>query len=714
MAAAFLAVAIFERDIMKKKIIIAVAIFLIIGVGVLAALIFNNKNNSSHTKKEVVEENKLPQMSALYKNNNIGELNGYTMEMEQKSVRDVIIPAMTGKEVKMMISTRGNNVKAINYEITAISDGRLIDGGEIQSIEKKDKYIEFSFNTSAILEPRDEYFIKFIVSTDSYKAINYYARIMVVEEDFVADQIDFAKDFSEKTFNEDDARKLALYLEVDNNQANDNLGQTTIRSNYSMLVWSTIDPEKITDTSITLKDICIKDSGQAATYTMNYQIKATNGEKIEETYNVSETITVWTCAGKLYVLAYDRELNQVWEVTKQNVGNGFIDLGIQNQTEIDFVESPNQQYLAYALNGSVYVMDLLEKKITTVNHLKADTSKVLEETKAKAISVDDKGNVNYMVYGYSRHKAHTGKNGIAIFRYDREKNIANELTFIQCTTSAMMLEEQMKNLCYIGDGTLYIMLDNTVYYVNLETKEWGTLVANLEDGSFAISKDNKLLAYNTEGKVRGSSSITIVNLTNGEKNVIEAGSDEITVCGYTGRNLVYGLGDKTKNTKFFPMYKLMIVDDALKEIKTYEPNNILIREVEITDTVIHMKRYKNGKNISDDQLLDNTENILPAAKSSYYLDNVKQRELALSFTNNLNPDLELQIIKDVEVKTDVNTEVQAAFEEITEMQYYVYGYGKFQGIYKDKQQAIKMAREVYGLVTDNNGEKVWTLEENYD
>lgn len=699
---------------MKKKIIIVITIFLILGIGVASALVFNNSSEEEKKQTETIQVAKLPTLQAIYNKQVIGTIDGYTMDMNQQFLRDVIIPTSSAKEVSMVLETNKNEVKSIQYEISAMEDGRLIDGGEIAEFKENNGKINFSYRTSTILEPRKEFFIKFIVSTKQHKTINYYARTMVVEEEFVTEQIAFAKDFSDRTFDEDKAKKLALYLETDSKLANDNLGQTTIKSNYSMLVWSTIDPIKTTDTSITIKEICIKDSGQAATYTMNYQITATNEDKRGETYNVAETITVWTCAGKLYVLAYDREVNQVWEANANNVGDSFIDLGIQNQTEIDFVESENQQHLAYALNGSVYVLDATKKQIKPLYELKAQNSEELNNTKAKAINVDDKGNVNYMVYGYSKVAEHAGKNGISIMHYDNETKNTTELVFIPCPNPASILDKQMSKLCYIGDGTLYLMLDKSVYYANLETKEWGTLIKDMEEGSYAVSDDGTVLAYNTNGRVRGSSSITIVNLANGQKDTIEAGTDEIAVCGYTGENLVYGLGKKEENVKFFPIYKLVILDSALKEVKTYEQKNVLIKEVEITDAIIHMKRWKNGKDIDDDQLLDNTESKIPMAKSSYYLDNVKQRELAISFTNNLDVGVKLGIASQANAIYNRYSEMEATFEPISETQYYVYGYGKFQGVYENKNDAIKAARDVYGLVTNANGEKIWTLEENYN
>lgn len=704
---------------MKKKAIIVVLILLVIGILVTVGVVFNKSQQGSDNedKQAVYETDMIPQLSVYYGKEKIGEIDGYTMEMEEKFTRDVIIPVAVNRQVPMEINVNDNKIDNIAYEIKSTDDKRLIDGGEITGWEEQRGKISFNYTASAILTPGIEYFFKVKLTSDKHDEIYYYARIMTSNEDFVQGQIEFAKNFSDSTFDTEKATNLAAYLEPDSSLANDNLGRISIKNNYSMMTWSTIRPEKITDTEITAKDFCIKDSGEAGTYTMTYQIKAANGQKVEETYNVSETITVWTFAGKQYVLAYNREVNQVWEANSNNVGNAFIDLGIQNQTNIEHVESENKQFMAYAINGDVYVVDVIQKKIVTVYKLGAADSDTLYKTRAKVIKTDDEGNVDYMIYGYSLSEQHMGENGISIMKYNSEKNESVESAFIPCTASAAVLEKQLSNLCHVGDGALYIMLENTVYFANLKTKEWGIIMADMEDGSYAISEEGTVFAYNTSGNNADSNSITVVDLTNGNKNVIEAGEgNRITVCGYTGSNLVYGLGyaDAVDESKFLPMYKLEIVDKDLNEIKSYSKNKVIITEVEITDTIINIKRQKNGKTIADDQLLDNTEETSVIATTSYYLDTVKQKELAISFTNNMDANLELQIVEQGKVTFDDRVKVKAAFEEVSEKRYYVYGYGRLQGIYSDKNTAEKAARDAYGLVTDKTGKKIWVFEENYE
>lgn len=704
---------------MKKKAIIVISILLIIGIAVTVGLAFNKRQQSSNneSEEEVVKTDRIPQLSAYYGNEKIGDVDGYTMAMEEQFTRDVIIPVAASRQVPMVINVNDNKIKSIAYEIESVEDKRLIDSGEITGWEEKDGKISFTYVASAILDVGTEYFFKITIKSDKYDEVYYYTRIMTSDEDFVQAQIKFAKDFSSRTFDTEKATKLALYLEPDANLANDNLGKITLNNNYSMLTWSTLEPEKVTDTEITAKDFCIKDSGEAGTYTMTYQIKATNGQKVEEIYNIAETITVWTFAGKQYVLAYNREVNQVWEANANNVGSSFIDLGIQNRTDIEHVESENQQFMAYAINGDVYVVDVLQKKITTIYKLNATDSDTLYKTRAKVIKVNDSGNVDYMIYGYSPSHQHIGKNGISIMEYNSQKNESVESAFIPCTASAAVLENQLSNLCHVGDGTLYIMLENTIYFANLKTKEWGVLMAGMESGSYAISDDGTVIAYNTTGRKNDSDSITVVDLSTGNKNVIEAGTgNKITVCGYTGSNLVYGVGNASDIEKynFFPMYKLQIVDKQLNEIKSYAKDKVIITDVEITDTIINIKRQKKGKAISDDQLLDNTEDTEVIATSSYYLDSTKQKELAISFTNNLDANLELQVIEQGKVTFDNRVEVKAEFEKSAQTRYYVYGYGRLQGIYADKNAATKAARNVCGLVTNENGLKIWVFEENYE
>ncbi len=703
---------------MKKKIIIvALILFIVIGA-VAAATVYNREHKEPVTTTETASyKGKFPQVNSYYNKEQVGKLLGYVSEQQSATNRNDIIPVSSKRVVPLCVNPKKNEVTHISYEIKSLEDERLLDSGDISKTKTKKGVISFDYPVSTILQMGEEYSFCLILETKEFEKIYYYARIMVVDEDFVAAQMKFAKEFSDKTYNSQAAKGLIAFIEPDPNLPNDSFGETTIQSSYSMLTWNAMTPKKIGKTTISAKEFCIKETGEAGTYTMNYQIQSVNAQKVKEKYNVAETITVWTCAGKQYVLAYDREVNQIWTADENNIGNSFIDLGIQNTDKIEHVESPDKNEIAFGINGDVYVMDLTTKEVTPIYRFNADNSSELYQTRVKVLNVSDKGDVDFIIYGYSPSEEHVGKNGISIMHFDKKAKETKEKVFMVCGVSAAIMEKELQELFHIGDGTVYLKLGKSIYYANTQTKETGVLVDGLEDNSFAINKDGSMLVYNTNGK-EYDKGITIVDLNNGQMNTIDAGEGRvIKVCGYTGENLVYGLAkeeDTQKGYKYFPMNMVKIVDPHYNEIKSYYQEKVFITDVEITETIINMKRVRKGKAIDDDQLLFNSEEQITAAYPSYWTDDIKMKEIAISFTNHLDANVELNVLKPATVSFDTGVEVGTSMTYDLKNKRYVYGYGRLQGIFSSESKAEKLAREVYGLVTNEKGQKTWVFEEHYE
>ena len=701
-----------------KSIIVTIIIVIFIAIVVVGIMTrcSNSKDQSGSSSSNAITE-KLPKITSTYNGKNTGSIYGYTNTLQENVERNTIVIIKPDRTTTFKVDENGNSIRSIKYEIKSTDDDRLVDHGKIKEMLGSGKDASFDFKANGIMQVGVEYRIKFVITTDKYDAINYYARTIIADKEFVDDQIKFAKKFSDRTFTETEISSLANYLETDSKiQSNDNLGQVTLNSSYTMLVWSSLKAEKITKTKVTAKECTIKKTGEATTYTLTYQIKAQNAEKLIEKYNVWETITVFSYAGKQYVTGYDREVNQIWKANKNNIGASFIDLGIQNYDKVEHIESENKEYITYAINGDVYAMNVTNRKFYQIYKMGAKSSEDLEMTKSKVVNIDNKGNVDYMIYGYSPADNHKGRNGISIMSYDMKSNSSKEQVFIPCKSTAELLDNQLKTLCHVGDRTLYIMLDDTIYYANLKTQEWGRVVQNLDPHSYAVSDDGQLLAYNKTGSRDNSSSIIILDLNNGKKRSLDAEAGEkISVCGFTGRSLIYGTA-KDKDIKkydFFPMYKLAIVDDGLREQKEYKKKKIFIKGIVLKDGIINIKRWKKGKDIDDDQLLDNTEEVIPVVTFGYYNDDIKMKEEVLSFTNKLPADKRTKVYSFGDVKFTNGAEIEANLEKRKGDVFYVYGYGKLQDVESDKKDAIDLAKRVYGLVLDKYGKKIWTKEEHY-
>lgn len=704
---------------MKKKVIIAVVIVLILALAIVIAVRFNGSEKNTETKKQTeASTDAVPEVLAYYGNELIGRIEGYTMEMNISHMRDVIIPINSARQVPLKIQTKKNKIQKISYEVYDLLKDNLVDSGDVTADLKNvgKGVVSASYVASPIMEKGKEYSLKLIMDTDRHKQVYYYTRIMIMDKDDVIDgQLKFVKKLSDDTFSEEKGLKLQAYLEPDSRYSNDDLGEVTIRNILKMILWGSMNNvERVGNVEISIKDIHIKETGESVTYTLLYRVRSKNAQKKEEWYNIAETITAWNYSGKTYVLAYNREMNQIWEVNKNNVGNAFIDFGIQKQKEVNHVESDNGKNLAWDINGEVYSINTESKKVQTIFTRKVQNADKLYKTKARVMKVDDDGNVEYMIYGYSPSDKHIGENGIFIMKYNVSKNESTEVVFIPTDKEAQVLEQQMSELCYEGDKTVYIMLDNTIYFANMKTKEFGVLAGRFQDGACVVNDKGNMVAYNTDCTLNNSDSITIVNLTNGSKKEISGNGKKITVCGYTGENLVYGLADSSVDKyKRFPITELKIVDKDFKEVKQYSQNNVVLSNIEVTDSVISFKRWKKGKAIEDDQLLNNTEEKTVTAKSSYYMDDIKMKELALSFVNNLASDTEFNFIKRGTVVFDKDAEISADFNNSEGERYFVYGHGRLIGVYDDKNAAINVAKDNYGLICNNSGSKIWTFEDNY-
>ena len=700
-----------------KNIIISVILVIFVAIVVVGILTrCSNSGDKDSSSSNAVTDN-VPKMIATYGNTNAGNIYGYTNELQENVERSTIVIIKPDRKTTFKVNENGDTIRSIEYEIKSTDDDRLVDHGKIKEMRGSGKNASFDFKANAIMQTGIEYRLKFIVGTDKHDKVYYYARAIIANNEFVEKQMKFAKTFSDRTFTETERSDLMNYLETNPKlQSNDNLGKVTINSSYTMLLWGALAAEKTTKTSIAIKECTMKDTGPATTFTMTYQVKAKNAEKVTEKYNVWETITVFSYEGKEYVTGYDREVNQIWEAKNNNLGAAFIDLGIQNYDFIEHVESANKRYIAFAINGDVYVQNVENRQFYQVYKMGAKSSEELEMTKTKVVDIDNKGNVDYMIYGYSPADNHKGRNGISIMSYNLKSNSSKEQVFIPVKSTAELLDNQLKTLCHVGDRTLYIMLDDTIYYANLKTQEWGKVVEHLDHNSYAVSDDGKYLAYNKSTKQAGSKSIIILDLNSGEKRNIDVeDGEQISVLGFSGQSMIYGIAkDKdVKKNGFFSMNKLVIVDYGLREQKSYSKANVFIKGIDIKDGIINIKRWKKGKNIDDDQLLDNTEETAQVATFSYYDDDLKMREEVLSFTNKLPVDRNTKINPLGKVEFGDSTEIEASLEKRKGDVFYVYGFGKLQSVEGDKKEAINKAKRVYGLVVNKFGKKIWTKEEHY-
>ena len=114
---------------MNKKIIKPLVL---VGVFIVSILIFNiSMNRVNEDLTTSMSEASLPVMSFYYGENQINELHGYVSKMDERVMRDSIIPIDSSRILPMEIATYGISVDKIHYEIRSMDGERLVAEADV-------------------------------------------------------------------------------------------------------------------------------------------------------------------------------------------------------------------------------------------------------------------------------------------------------------------------------------------------------------------------------------------------------------------------------------------------------------------------------------------------------------------------------------------------------------------------------------------------------
>lgn len=703
---------------MKKRYVTAIIILGILVFLCIVSVIVqeNTARQASSTDVGTVSDITVPELGLYCGEYQIAELTGYAMKMDSFYMRDNLAVIEDGS-VHALINTNGVTIKDISYQVREIDGEGLLDDNTINDFEENENVIDFYIDITDVVKQGEEYILEIALKTEGQDEIYYYSRITEPNENLIEDQAEFALEFNRLTFMHEDATDLYYYLESDSSFDNTNLGYVTLNANFDQLTWGSLDPEQVEDPKIDLKEINVLDAGSAATFELTYKIKT--GEEGEEVYyNVTEDITVWTYYSSMHVLAYERTVEEIFEASDSTVTYNRIYMGIHEDTDLDYVQDEESTYLVFASGSSLWSVDTSSK---SVNRVFNTDSEDFSDYKIEPISVDEDGNIQFAVIGYVTYGEHIGKSGIGIYSYDHESDEVEENVFIPYSRPYQTLKEEIGDLYYINDGVLYMMLYDSLQYVNMTTKEYGTLIDGLSSGNYAVSLSQNAIAYNTDKTIYDSGSITILNLDTLNEHIIEAGENKkIRVLGYSGDNLVYGIAKESKITAdedgntVFAMSKINIMGSDYEIIKSYSKKKVYVTDVEISDAMINLKRISGGEEISDDQLIDNTEKITSIIEVSYLIDDTKKRVMTLVFETSMSSSTELAVTNTDKCETKGSNELNIELEQNDADIYYIYGLGKLRMITDNLTEAKTIARDEKGTVIDKSGQKVWVFEEHYN
>lgn len=697
---------------MKKKRLIKAGI--LAGVFLIAIIVSSLLTNRGTADLTVdLSQPTLPRISFTVQGKNVNALAGHVDEMDITAMRDTITPMEENGTLQMAVDADGNEIQAIHYEVYSLDGVDIYKKDEVKDLS--DNTIQLDLN-GALAEEVSEAVLKVILKVDN-KDVYFYTRIERPDDLAVGECLNFAEDIHTKTFDKKNASELGEYLEPNEEGDNTTFQTVTIHSSSSQLTWGNLAPEISSDV-----EWSIKESNSVYTSLLaKYQVTCMGDNEEVETYNIKEFFRVRYSGDELYLLDYNRSMNQVFNGNKKVLNENGILLGITS-SDVPYETNKNGTIVSFVQERDLWTYNQAADELSLVfsfaNKEGHDVRSRYDQHEVRIISVEDNGSTAFAVYGYMNRGEHEGEVGVDVYYFDIDKNAVEEKAFIPSNKSFAIAEDELGKMVYYSHERqmLFVLAGGKLYQVDLEKNKQEVLAENLQEGQYTASDDGHLLAYQTNGSLEKATEIRVLNLKSGKETTVEAKDGEtIRPLGFVASDFVYGRqrpadkGRTVAGEELLPMYELEIRDSKNKVVKTYSVEETYISDIFIEENLVTLNRVtKSGDTYTgtnQDYISNNEVRKESNITLESYSTDLKQKQMRLTYADGIE-DQSPKILRPKQVMLE--KAVTIAFDgKVKSDKYYVYGMGDLIEIYDKAAYAIQKAEQVSGVVISSEQSYIW-------
>ena len=644
----------------------------------------------------------------------INPLHGYTTEMEGNYLRGPITPLMANRSVTFRADLYDAVIAKVSYEVRPLDMSRLIEETEVSDFTYEGDVIYATATLKDLIEDDTEYMLIIKLTTSGGSVIRYYARVINRAELYLSEKMEFVRDFSDRTMDKEAAESIKKYMETNADGDNSSYAYVNIHSNFNQLTWGELEPVLITGKDMEILEI----DETTASIMLNYQV-----EIMSETHNVSEFFRLQR-GKRMYLMEYERIMDQVFDADKNVVVNGKILHGMINEKP-EGIENDAGTIYAFVQQNALYSYNTSSNTMARLFAF-ADKDNNDERTRYNAHSIkpmmiDGVGNIWFIVYGYMNRGINEGKVGVALYYYDCALNTIEEELFIPYTKSYEMLSVEVNNLAYISSrNRFYIFLDGGVYAINITDRESEIMQASISETGFYSSDDESIIAWQTGDSVVDFTQIQLFKLNSMTPYTIPSGAGEVVIpLGFMDNDVIYGAArvsdvtnDYTGKT-IIPMYSVRIQDQNGNTLKDYHQDGVYVLGVEKSDNLLILSRATKEPDsgellpIEDDQIVNNkTQTTLKNKLSSVVTEKTETTYQTVLYKGGDGEKSSVKVTNPKEVVFEGSRDVSIKDDD-TLKRYYVYAKGKIAGIYSSASEAVEIAGDLYGVVTNKQMAYVW-------
>ena len=598
-----------------KKLIINIAIIIVVFfISLFVAGSIINQGTTDMTME--MGKATFPVVTVQFNGIEMNPMHGYRKEMKTNLMRESITPLMNGRKISLQIDRFGAEIRSMAFEVRSVDGERLIENTQIPEWKEQDDGTLFvTLELKDLIDMNQEYELILLITPASGETIRYYTRIISQEDYHVTDKLEFVKDFTIKTFDKEAARSLTKYLESNSSGDNTNLGKVTIHSSFDQITYAGLPITAKTDPQITIREI----DEQTGSFVTDFYVTTSDAET-ENLYHVQEYYRLRYTSDRIYLLNYERTMDQVFRENGNVYANNKIMLGI-TADEIQMEESDDGNILAFVSGNRLFSYNTVDNKMAYLfgfyDKDNKDTRTFYNMHRIKILDVSEGGNITFLVYGYMNRGRHEGEVGISAFYYDSTVNTIEELVYIPSEEPQDVIIEKVNRLSYINrDGILYLMDNQHIYGINFTERTYEMVADHLHYNGYVISDSNRMIAWQEGDSLENSQTVVLMNLNTGVQKRIEAkASETIVPIGFIEEDLIYGIVNKNDivtdyaRETVLPMYCVKIENENEGVLMTYEQENVYVLSGSVNQNQITLQRVSKSEDgtyveIAEDQIVD--------------------------------------------------------------------------------------------------------------
>lgn len=689
------------------KPIVLVVIF--ISALITFSMLMNKENKDQTT---TMDSASLPVMQFVYEDMKLNELHGYTQEMDMLSMRDGLLPLDDSRQMQVEITTYGNKIENISYKIRSMNSARLLVEVENAEFSAGEDIVDCTIQLPSLFEDNVEYNMEITLDIGD-RNVHYYTRIVHATDCYIDETLAFANQFHQYTFREDADTFIPTYMDPATGDAT-TLSYVDLSCTLKQITWGNFEGVKLTEPVVSLKEI----GTSYNVITFNYIITNIGEGGQIEYYNVEEYYRLRQTNTRMYVLNFERTMNQIFS-SENNFfnGNAQLLLGIRDN-DVEYKGNDSGDCIAFVQEGDLWCYDAVNNTISEVFSFRSpegmNSRENWDQHDIKIVRVDEAGSISFLVYGYMNSGIHEGSVGVGVYYYDALDHTVEEEVFICSDKSYEVLKAELGKLMYVNEQKqLYIMLNDTVYKMDLTTFDAEILVENGDEDCFAVSESGRYFAWVEPSEKNSSDNIVLEDLKTGITYHITSGTNTyLKPITFIGEDFVYGIAKKNdvKEDVFgeaaFPMYSIEILntsEDKRDVIKKYVPDEGYIGDTSVDENNVGIELVKevNGRYvvIGEDTIMNRQTEPSNGVKISKAVTDIKQTQVTLTMKERSTTE-DVEIINPMHIVLEEDRTV--FLDANTSDYYYVYVKGEVLLATKDVSEAVRVANNYMGVVVDSD------------